>query len=192
MRDRSHPIWLLRILILTLLTLAVGACAAGPDSFDIERIRQHRENADRAILAGDYATAEQETRNALAIATETGYEDGMIPEHLSLGTIYLVTKRFDLAEKEYLEAIEICRNNSRCSWMDNAYGHLLFLYAYAMRNPEKAVAASKELKLYIGRPGNDIKTVNEQLRDCAGLLRSAGLPEAAAEVDDLIDSGSGR
>lgn len=143
--------------------------------------------SDRAELNGDYATAEQSTIKAEAIARSIDWTNGVIAAKIQLAGIYIGSRRNDKAESAYLEAKTYCLSK-KCKGLGEILESVFVFDVIILRDAEKASAVIDEL-VDRGSAVGGKEVVVSHLQSFLEISNTAGCEDLSRKLELLIASG---
>ncbi len=143
------------------------------------------EDGKRLYISDDLDRSEANYRSALSLAERMEWIDGIIITKTRLGVVLTAKANrgildYSAAEREYLEAIEICNKASTCSslYLGPIYDHLVNLYIIKFKDAEKAERIIADV-VRIGEKISVDRTTKERLIDYEYQMRINGFTKQA-------------
>ena len=162
------------------------SCGQPPDTTRMTRILEHRMAGDEARMKKDYAAAEKEYKQALALAELYGPEDPVVFRYLyPLGMLYMIQKRDAEAEAVFQRRIKLAEKVEAQNPEGRAsvYEELATLYLLRGRYSDAEPVYKRALALYQDAYGADSPKMAEPLKYFASLLRKINRNDEAADLD---------
>jgi tetratricopeptide (TPR) repeat protein len=162
------------------------SCGQPPDTTRTTRILEHRMAGDQAYMKDDYAEAEKQYKNALALAELYGPEEPLVLTNLyPLGMLYMTQKRDAEAEAVFRRRIKLAEKIKAQDpeGLASVYEELATLYLLRGRYSEAEPVYKRALALYQTAYGADSPKMAEPLKYYASLLRRINHNDEAADLD---------
>lgn len=169
-----------------LVVCSLVSCGQPPDITRARRILEHRMAGDQAYMKDDFAEAEKQYKNAVALAELYGPDDPLVFTNLYfLGMLYMIEKKDAEAEAVFQRRIKIAEKTKAQDpeGLAGAYELLATLYLLRGRYSEAEPVYKQALALYEQAYGADSPKMVQPLKYYASLLREINHKDEAADLE---------
>jgi hypothetical protein len=182
-----------RVLIVS-LSFVLISCTFFENKKLLAEYESQSEKGKWFYINDDLDRAEESYMSALAHAEQMQWFDGIIIAKTHLGHVQTAKANrgvsdYSKVERTYLEAIEICLGNARCSksFLGPVYDQLINLYLVKLKDIGKAEQQIVKV-IEIGGQISEEKTIHERLSDYENQMRLNGFTSHAEKLSKQIEN----
>lgn len=118
------------------------------DKEDTNKVKDLYRLCNQYRLTGDYETGLKYGEQALALAKNLNFKNGIASSYNNMGIIYMYQNNFSDAMQCYQTALEVYKENNNLPGATNTYGNMSGIYMYLGNYPEALKINFSVLKIH--------------------------------------------